>query len=235
MNVTDIDNDYTCINYENMKLQIMKKNGYINVTNLCKAGGKRYRNWNSINKTKELRDRLSKKLGIKNEELTVYVQNNHMYATFAHPDLVLNIAMWISPCFYITINEIIKTWRKMSNDNEFEYWNKMSESLKTPYKNIQIEEEVKNNLSKKLNGTTEVLCESGYIDIVTDKEIIEVKHIDDWKHALEQVLSYIVDKKYNTMQPRIHLFSEIEIEVEIKRKIMNVCSRYMCIVTFENI
>ena len=233
MNFTDIDDNYTCINYDNMKLQIFKKNGYINVTELCKAGGKKFNHWNCIDKTKELKYCLSQSLGIKNEELTVYMKNKYINGTFAHPDLVLNIAIWISPHFYITINEIIKSWREMSNDNKLFYWNKMSESLKLSYKNNKVEEEVKNILSKKLNGKTEVLCESGYIDIVTNKEIIEVKYIDDWKHALGQVLSYHVDDKYNMLQPRIHLFSETTIEEETKIKIINICSIYTCIVTFE--
>lgn len=234
INFKDFNNEYTYVEYGDIKIQIMKKNGYINITELCKSGGKRFNHWNQNKSTKELMYCLSKHLGIKKEDLTIYVNHGSEFrVTFAHPDLVIHIAMWISPKFCINVNEIIKTWRQLSNENEIDYWNKMYESLKTSYKKDQTEEEVKNNLSKKLNGITEVLCESGYIDIVTSQEIIEVKHIDNWKHALGQVLSYHIDEKYNILQPRIHLFSESEIEVETKRKIINICSKYTCMVTFE--
>lgn len=230
----DFNVHYMIINYGDIKLQIMKKNGYINVTNLCKIGGKLFADYNKNKYSKELMNCLSKNLGIKTDELTIFINNgNEFKGTFAHPDLVIHIAMWISPKFCIMVNEIIKLWRNLSIKNENDYWYNMSESLKFSYKNEKIEEDIRNNLSKNLNGKTEVKCDSGYIDIVTDEEIIEVKHIDNWKHALGQVLSYHVDKNFKKLKQRIHLFSNNKIELETINKITNICQNYSCLVSFE--
>ena len=60
---------------------------------------------------------------------------------------------------------------------------------------------IRDKLSKKLNGKREVECSSGIIDIITDEEIIEVKNIKNWKHAIGQIISYELD--YINKQKRI--------------------------------
>ena len=126
----------------------------------------------------------------------------------------------------------------MSIENETSYWNKMNHYLKTSiYHNDNTEQLVRDNLSKQLDGATEIINENGYIDIVTESQIIEVKHVDNWKHALGQILAYGSDDKFNHLQPRIHLFNDDKkiIETEIKNKIIKTCKKYNCIVTFEDI
>ena len=76
------------------------------------------------------------------------------------------------------------------------------------------EKEIKEELSFLLdlksgeNGTvkTEIYTPSGYVDILTEDEIIEVKNARDWKNAIGQLLAYnnfFPDKKL-----RMHLFEK---------------------------
>jgi len=68
----------------------------------------------------------------------------------------------------------------------------------------------RDKLSASLGGKTEVATPDGRIDILTSKEVIEVKRSKEWKHALGQVLAY--SKHYPAHQKRVHLFGELSIE-----------------------
>lgn len=54
----------------------------------------------------------------------------------------------------------------------------------------QKERAIQERLCLELGGDMEVRTDAGYIDILTDDTIIEVKEISGWKGALGQVLSY---------------------------------------------
>lgn len=70
----------------------------------------------------------------------------------------------------------------------------------------QSEREYKHKLAKALSGKTEVPTLAGSIDVLTTTEIIEVKRVNDWKHAIGQVLVY--GKYFPKHQKRIHLFGQ---------------------------
>jgi hypothetical protein len=48
----------------------------------------------------------------------------------------------------------------------------------------------RDRLAAKVNGKTEVRCVHGFVDIVTDDSIIEVKHVHLWKQAFGQIEAY---------------------------------------------
>ena len=51
------------------KLIYREEDGYIDVTNLCKAGGKKYNHWNSLDKTQGYLRVLSRSAGIPADHL----------------------------------------------------------------------------------------------------------------------------------------------------------------------
>ena len=64
---------------------------------------------------------------------------------------------------------------------------------------------VRDALADSIPGAeTEVMCSSGYVDVVTPDEIIEVKRAQLWKGGLGQVLAY--SKDFPGLAPRLHLF-----------------------------
>lgn len=68
---------------------------------------------------------------------------------------------------------------------------------------------------------TEVPCSAGVVDIVTPREIIEVKRAPLWKAAMGQVLAYSSD--FPNQTPRVHLFGP---DVEHFRLAAITCERF---------
>lgn len=80
------------------------------------------------------------------------------------------------------------------------------------------------------NSKVEVPCASGRIDILTPEQVIEVKHVRNYKHALGQVLSYI--QYFPNKKPRLHLFDEAKIDAAFRQQILDECQRFNVSVTF---
>jgi hypothetical protein len=91
------------------------------------------------------------------------------------------------------------------------------------------EAEYRDRLAAKLKGKTEVQTPNGRIDVLTKKEVIEVKCAPDWKHGLGQVLAY--SKYYPSHQKRLHLYGEIT--QQKLRQIKQQCQGHDVTVTWE--
>lgn len=87
----------------------------------------------------------------------------------------------------------------------------------------------RDKLAKSLDGQTEVSVPSGRIDILTNNQIIEVKHIKKWKAALGQIIVY--GDYYPYHQKRIHLFGEKNEAQTLL--IVEQCQKQSVIATFE--
>lgn len=68
------------------------------------------------------------------------------------------------------------------------------------------EQQVRDRLQSQLGGLIEVATPAGRIDLLTDTEIIEVKHVSEWKSAIGQVLAY--SGFYPEHGKRIHLWGK---------------------------
>ena len=74
----------------------MRKDGYINATLLCKAGKKKFNDWNRLKNTNELITALESETGNPVSQL--------IEGCWIHPDLVIQMAHWISPKFFIQVS-----------------------------------------------------------------------------------------------------------------------------------
>lgn len=79
------------------------EDGYINATQLCKAGGKEYSNWYKNSKTDEFLEELSTVLQIRRTELLKLNQGGNEQSTWVHPRVAIHIAQWVSPKFAVVI------------------------------------------------------------------------------------------------------------------------------------
>jgi len=107
----------------NYQLEYRETDGYINVTNLCKAGGKQFKHWNSIDKTKRFLEVLSATVVIPTVDLLKQEQGgNGERHTWYHPQVAVNIAQWISPEFDVLVSkwvyEIMLTGKVDIRDNK---------------------------------------------------------------------------------------------------------------------
>ena len=86
-----------------------REDGYINITNLCKAGNKEFKHWNSLEKTKPYLKELSRSVGIPTDLLIQSVTGgkNEDRKTWVHPYVAINIAQWISPQFDVKVSSWI--------------------------------------------------------------------------------------------------------------------------------
>ncbi|ARF02773.1 SWPV1-199 [Shearwaterpox virus] len=121
----EIDERFCCIRYNEFDLIMMKENGYINATNLCKARNKRFKNWLKLDGTKELIKTIEEVdntwkikssysdinrmiLEVKNESNT---ENQYeVSGLYVHQDLIPHIASWISPLFAVKVSKIINSY-----------------------------------------------------------------------------------------------------------------------------
>jgi hypothetical protein len=83
-----------------------EEDGYINVTNLCKAGGKLFKNWKKTQKTKDFIQVLSRSV-LNGTDLLIKTESgglNENRGTWVHPQVAINIAQWISPQFDVKVS-----------------------------------------------------------------------------------------------------------------------------------
>jgi hypothetical protein len=101
------------------------EDSYINVTNLCKAGKKKFNDWNRMENTISFLSVLSSSTGIPTNELIKYVTgSNKIKVTWVHPQVTINIAQWISPILDVKVSawvyEVMMTGKvDISNTNTY--------------------------------------------------------------------------------------------------------------------
>jgi hypothetical protein len=85
---------------------------YINATQLCQAGGKKFSHWISLDNTKELIKVLESDAGIPASQLIDIKKgksNNFNQGSWIHPDLAGQLAQWISPNFALQVSKWIRS------------------------------------------------------------------------------------------------------------------------------
>jgi len=93
----EVGQEYTIEHHE--------EDGYINVTNLCKAGDKQFKAWKRTQKTKAFLQVLSMEVNIFTSNLiNVEQTSNTNKCTWFHPQVAINIAQWVSPQFDVKVS-----------------------------------------------------------------------------------------------------------------------------------
>jgi hypothetical protein len=141
------DNDSEIDEYKLSLLDIGKgyniehreEDGYINIINLCKAGGKKFYDWKKTEKTQDFLQVLSSSSVIHINELIRYkIGSIHERKTWVHPQVAINIAQWISPTFDVKVSswvyEAMMTGKvDISNTKIYKEIQKENKTLKNKY------------------------------------------------------------------------------------------------------
>ena len=131
---------------DNYQLEYRETDGYINITNLCKAGGKLFADWSRLKRTDSFKQVLSATMGIPIVELLKQEQGgNGERHTWSHPQVAINIAQWISSEFDVLVSkwvyEIMLTGKVDIRDNktteELDIMNKENKLLKNRIKLLE--------------------------------------------------------------------------------------------------
>jgi len=106
----DIEPDENTISPLKLKdgfcMEYRDQDNYVNITDLCKAGGKQFDHWNSLERTKTFIQALSSAINIPTSDLIEIVSgsNNNNSKIWVHPQIAVNIAQWVSPQFDIKVS-----------------------------------------------------------------------------------------------------------------------------------
>lgn len=88
-----------CLQVGEIAIACRPTDGYINLTQLCKAGGKEYGNWKRNAGTADLLVAVSDMVGIETRNLIKWKKHGLGGATWGHPQVAIAVAYWISPAF----------------------------------------------------------------------------------------------------------------------------------------
>ncbi|RXD01721.1 KilA-N domain-containing protein [Sphingomonas sp. UV9] len=88
------------------------KDGYVNATAMCKAGGKLFNDFSRLRTTPLFLNALQGSTGIPVDLLVVTVMGgvNEMRGTWVHPQVAIHLAQWISPEFAVKVTQWIFDW-----------------------------------------------------------------------------------------------------------------------------
>jgi hypothetical protein len=114
------DVEYSNITLNNVVITSRPIDHYVNATQLCQAGEKKFSHWFSLETTKELINELSADAGIPASGLIETKRGGNDKSTqgsWIHPDLSIQLAQWISPKFSIQVSKWI---RKLFSDGSIE-------------------------------------------------------------------------------------------------------------------
>jgi hypothetical protein len=106
------DVEYSNITLNNVVITSRPIDHYVNATQLCQAGGKKFSHWFSLETTKELMNELSSDAGIPASLLVESIRgrsSSFTQGSWIHPDLSIQLAQWISPKFAIQVSKWIRT------------------------------------------------------------------------------------------------------------------------------
>ncbi len=104
--------EYSNITLNNVVILSRPIDHYVNATQLCQAGGKKFSHWFSLDTTKELIEELASDAGI---PASLLVESNrgrsakYVQGSWIHPDLYIQLAQWISPKFAIQVSKWIRS------------------------------------------------------------------------------------------------------------------------------
>ena len=198
-----INDEFSYGIFKDFKVVIMKKNKYINASKLCERYDKIFDNW--------LKN-INNKIFI--NEIEYNLKKNGIISP--NSELLIDLHTGSNNSFrgiYVHVNlmpDIIK-WIVNSRYNQ-------SELI------------IQQKLNMKFNGKCRVPNEIGFIDILTDDKIIEVKHLDNWMSAFGDILAY--STLYPNHSKCIHLFGTKN-NYELLKEIEKIYSEYDVELTYE--
>ena len=203
-----------------------KKDNYIHASALCAP--KRFSCWKRLkvantyikNVLKELNS-----LGNNYEEPDI-ISYEPGGSAWVHPLIAISLAQWVSTEVAVKVSLWVQDWKNCSAENERTF----DATFSTIVPDDQ--SEYKEHLIQRKWSDCELEVETpvGFIDVLTDTEVIEIKRAHKWKHAVGQVICY--GNYYPDLQKRIHLFG-IDVDDPMLMSVREVCQKNNIRVTIE--
>jgi hypothetical protein len=183
--------------FNNVVIVSRSEDNYVNATQLCQAGNKKFNHWYSLESTKQLINVLNADAGIPVSGISSLKSDTGIPAsqlvdiikggndkinqgTWLHPDLAIQLAQWISPTFALQVSKWIRT---LFTDGKVEI--KLQNELKIKDNKIKMLENTYLKKHKRENYSEENVI---YI-VSTDENIKNRNYIIGKAHKLKNRLS----------------------------------------------
>ena len=192
----------------------VRRDGYVNVTKICQAAGKRLQHYKDRAENKHFLDRFVVLTRI--QASTLFEANEGNCAnrgTFAHPDIAIHIAQWCSADFSIQVSRWV---RQLMTTGRVELGNEMNvQQLEDAWRRINEELQAKAavDLDAERNHCREIILQKNELELqlatiqdaqkltkAAQEELMAIKARED----LEAAIQFQV----NTMAPRIATYKE---------------------------
>ena len=136
------DPEYQSVTLNEVVITSRPLDHYVNATQLCQAGGKKFNDWFRLDTTKELIQELSADAGIPATGLLDVKRggnNKSEQGSWIHPDLSIQLAQWISPQFALQVSRWI---RSLFNTGAASISNEILEEMRQRDRRIKALEDV---------------------------------------------------------------------------------------------
>ena len=192
----------------------VRRDGYVNVTKICQAAGKRLQHYKDRAENKHFLDRFVVLTRI--QASTLFEANEGNCAnrgTFAHPDIAIHIAQWCSADFSIQVSRWV---RQLMTTGRVELGNEMNvQQLEDAWRRINEELQAKASadVSAAQDLCREIILQKNELELrlatiqdaqkltkAAQEELMAIKARED----LEAAIQFQV----NTMAPRIATYKE---------------------------
>ncbi|AVG47936.1 KilA-N and DUF3627 domain-containing protein [Megavirus chiliensis] len=156
--IEEINDKYAIGKMGDFKVIIMKKNGFINATNLCKCASKDFKHWKENKTAKILIKELISSAGIPTDEVIMTITGGKITkirGTYVHPKLIIHIAAWCSAEYALKISDIVIEYHaKEITEEKEKLLKKKDDKIDRLSKKI---DEQKKQINKLLEQGNEVL------------------------------------------------------------------------------
>jgi len=189
---------------------IADQNGYVNATKLCqeiakKNGSKKVlKEFFKTDRNKKIVKSVSLYTNINVKDLTFIIKTsiNKIRGTYVHSLLMIHIGMWLGSNFAVEISKWIEEWKLYSPKNEIRFQKALT-NIESDHNSLR-ERNIQKILHRKFGGEIEVKIDAGFIDLLTEKYLIEIKCYDNWKAAAGQLRVYSL--RYPDRKKMMYLF-----------------------------
>ena len=164
------------------------KDGYLCSTDMCKFSKKRIHGYNRSKSNIIFLQELEKEIGVSNLMESIVTGKNETRCTWVHPLVATHLACWLSPKFFMKVVLWVEEWKELNKKNNTEYYEEIC-SLEF-YDNDLKESQIQQQYKELLNAQDEVETPVGFIDLLTEIDLIEIKTYTNWKNGIGQLICY---------------------------------------------
>lgn len=201
-------------------ITVRPSDGYIHATEICNNCCRIFGYYTKQKGTKRMLLKLSESMNMDATQLIrkTFKGPKHLLGSWIHPVLLTPLILWINADFLVPVIIWVDEWKKYSIANENRFSNQVKQ-IKPDSLKDDTEAKIQKLLHKKLGGEIEVGVEAGFIDLLTETKLIEIKYGPNWKNGIGQLIAY--GSFYPKHDKVLYLFDHYD---DNKKMIIDICS-----------